>query len=229
MSKEHLAVYIDNITKSYTNASRVVVFQDATLTIDRGEFLGVFAPSGMGKTTLILLLAGILKPDRGRIIVLGKDFTSMTRKELTLFRRKHIGIVFQFFNLIPQLTVIENVLFPMELNNTPHDQALRRAYELLEFIGLKDKAKQFPNSLSGGEQQRVAIARAVAHNPDIILADEPTGNLDEKNKHIIFDLFKRINEEWNRTIIVATHDVELASRYVSRGVKIRNRKFIEYP
>ncbi len=221
-----VAIHIDRITKSYSNGSKIVVFDDASLTVGEGEFLGVFAPSGMGKTTLILMVAGIIDPDRGRVYVLGRDMTKMTRREKTLFRRKHIGIIFQFFNLIPQLTILENILLPMELNSVPREEAIDRAYELLRFIGLEDRADSFPRDLSGGEQQRVALARALAHRPEIILADEPTGNLDEQNKSIVFELLKSSNRKHGCTIIVATHDVELASTYVDRAVRIQNRRFI---
>jgi len=222
------AVILKKVTKYYQNTDKIVVFYNANLTVKKGEFLGVFAPSGMGKTTLVLLIAGIIKPNKGKIFVLGHEITHMNRKELAFFRRKNIGIVFQFFNLINTLTVVENVMLPMELNGINKKEAYERALKLLEYVGLKEKAHVFPAKLSGGEQQRVALARALAHNPKIILADEPTGNLDEDNKRIVFELLRDVNRQNECTIIIATHDIELASKYVSRAVKIQNKKFVEW-
>mgnify|MGYP000309453404 CR=1 FL=1 len=218
------AIVWDSVKKSYASPHRITIFSDASIEVLKGEFVGIFGPSGVGKTTMILLTAGILNPDRGKIYVLGRDITEMSRDELALFRRKHIGIVFQFFNLIPMLTVLENVLLPLELNGFSRNEAIRRAKEILSYVGLLRKADMMPSRLSGGEQQRIAIARAVVHNPQIVLADEPTGNLDEENKESIFELFRDLNKE-GITIIVATHDVELARRYVHRGYHIRGHKF----
>ena len=214
----------DSVRKSYGDSKELVIFDNASLTIGKGDFVGIFGPSGVGKTTMILLTAGIIRPDSGRISVLGRDITNMSRDELALFRRKNIGVVFQFFNLIPTLTVLENVLLPLELNGFSRMEALRRAREVLSFVGLLNKADTMPQRLSGGEQQRVAIARAVAHRPELILADEPTGNLDEENKESVFELFRELNRE-GITIVVATHDIDLAMRYVSRGYRIHCRRF----
>ena len=221
-------IRIVNISKTYTDATKVEVFKNANLEVRSGEFLGVFAPSGMGKTTLILLLAGIIDPESGDIYILGRNIVKMNRRERALFRRKNIGIVFQFFNLIATLNVMENILLPMELNGVDRKEAIRRAYELLDIVGLRDKAYRFPPQLSGGEQQRIALLRAVAHNPNIILADEPTGNLDEENKKVVFDLLKLINRDFGCTIIVATHDVGLASKYVTRALRIHNKRLEPY-
>ncbi len=220
------AVFLDSVTKIYSGPTDVVVFRDASLCVRLGEFVGVFAPSGMGKTTLILLISGILRPDSGKIYVLGREITSMDRDALALFRRRNIGVVFQFFNLIPTLTVLENIMLPMELNGVPSREAEHRARMLLRSVGLAEKAHSFPHRLSGGEQQRVAILRAIAHRPRILLADEPTGNLDEENKHLVFDLMREANKD-GCTVIVATHDVDLASKYVSRAVGIRRKGFVE--
>jgi len=216
------------VSKTYTDVTRVEVFRGANLEVRSGEFLGIFAPSGMGKTTLILLLSGIIDPDSGDIHILGKNIVKMSRRERALFRRENIGIVFQFFNLIATLNVVENILLPMELNGMDRKEAIRRAYELLDIVGLRDKAYRFPPQLSGGEQQRIALLRAVAHNPNIILADEPTGNLDEENKRVVFDLLKLINRDFGCTIIVATHDVGLASKYVTRALRIHNKRLEPY-
>ena len=216
----------NSVKKCYKSSHEVVIFDNASLAVGEGDFVGIFGPSGVGKTTMILLTAGIIRPDSGRILVFGRDITNMSRDALALFRRKNIGIVFQFFNLIPTLTVLENVLLPLELNGFSRMEALRRAREVLSFVGLLDKANTMPQRLSGGEQQRVAIARAVAHKPRLILADEPTGNLDEENKESVFELFRELNRE-GITIIVATHDIDLAMRYVSRGYRIHCRRF--YP
>lgn len=216
----------EGVTKSYGPKSEELVFLNASLKIERGEFVGIYGPSGVGKTTMILMSAGIIKPDRGKIFVAGHEISNMGEDELAIFRRKHIGIIFQFFNLVPVLTALENIMLPLELNGVKSKIARKRAYDLLESIGLEDKANKFPAELSGGEQQRIAILRAIVHNPNVILADEPTGNLDEKNKELVLELLKSMNDS-GLTIILATHDVELANKYVTKAYKIKNKTFRE--
>ena len=221
-------VEIKNITKTYENGFKTIVLQDANFTARKKDFVGIFAPSGYGKSTLINLIAGLDKPDKGEVWVNGSKISDLNEKELALFRRKHIGIVFQFFNLFPTLTAIENVMLPMQLNKVPRKTAKQRALELLEIVGIRDKAYRFPSQLSGGEQQRVAIARALANDPLLLLLDEPTGNLDEKNAVLVFELLNELNREKGVTILVATHDVEHALKFVNKAVTIRDKKIVEY-
>ena len=221
-------VEIEKLSKTYRNGTTTVVFKDATYSLPSSKVIGLFAPSGYGKSTLIFLIAGLEKPDSGRVIVAGNDITRMNEKSLAIFRRKNIGIVFQFFNLIPTLTAIENVMLPMRLIGTKFQDAIKKAERLLKDVGLEEEHyNKFPSQLSGGQQQRVAIARALANNPKIILADEPTGNLDEKNAIRIFNLFKEINRKCGVSILIATHDVEHAREIVDLALTIRDHKIVE--
>ena len=221
-----LIVEVKDLYKSYRDCVVTRVFEGANLVIEEGDFIGLFAPSGYGKSTLIFLIAGLEKPDKGSIIVNGRDITKLGNRELALYRRKEIGIVFQSFNLFPYLTALENVMIPMELIGIPRKEARKRAMELLRIVEMEKNANKLPSQLSGGEQQRVAIARALANNPRIILADEPTGNLDEKNAIAIFNLFKELNER-GVTILLATHDVEHAKNVVNRVITIKDKKLVE--
>ncbi|MGQ4915806.1 MAG: ABC transporter ATP-binding protein [Candidatus Asgardarchaeia archaeon] len=217
---------LKSITKRYSNEHTLTIFENANFEVYQGEFIAVFAPSGYGKTTLLNLISGLDKPDSGQIVIVNTDITKLSKRKMTLFRRNHIGIVFQFFNLFPTLTALENVMLPIELKNGRKVNARKRALELLELVNMGDNANKFPAQLSGGEQQRVAIARALANNPDIILADEPTGNLDEANAIMIFKLLKELSEKEGKTIVMATHDVEHASKFVDRAVTIKNKKIV---
>jgi len=218
---------IENLTKSFRNGfGRIVIFENANLEVKEGDFVVILAPSGYGKSTLLNIIAGLEDIDEGRVIVAGREINRMRESELAMFRRKYIGIVFQFFNLIPTLTTIENVMLPLELAGVPTKQARERAIELLTQVGLRDKMYAFPSVLSGGEQQRVAIARALSNKPKLILADEPTGNLDEKNAENVFKLLRELNDEIRITVLVATHDVSLATKFAKSIVRISNKKLI---
>jgi len=218
---------IENLTKSFRNGfGRIVIFENANLEVKEGDFVVILAPSGYGKSTLLNIIAGLEDIDEGRVIVAGREINRMRESELAMFRRKYIGIVFQFFNLIPTLTTIENVMLPLELAGVPTKQARERAIELLTQVGLRDKMYAFPSVLSGGEQQRVAIARALSNKPKLILADEPTGNLDEKNAENVFKLLRELNDEIGITVLVATHDVSLATKFAKSIVRISNKKLI---
>lgn len=221
-------IRLENVYKSYENGARVPVLEDANLIVNEREILGIFAPSGYGKSTIIHLIAGLDKPDKGRVVVNGVDVSSLDEKASALFRRMYVGIVFQFFNLFPTLTALENVMLPMELQGVKRNKARERALELLELMNIADKANRFPSQLSGGEQQRVAIARALANNPIVLLADEPTGNLDEENALLVFDLFKRVNRELGVTIVLATHDIIHARQIVDRSVTIKHRRIVDF-
>jgi putative ABC transport system ATP-binding protein len=201
-----------NLTKSYYEGGvRRVVLQNAHAEFQPGQITAILGRSGSGKSTLLNLISGIDVPDSGQVWVDGQDLTALSERDRTLFRRARIGFVFQFFNLIPTLTVGENVSLPLELNHMPRPQARKKVQDLLEIVGLPDRWKTFPEKLSGGEQQRVALARALVHDPLLILADEPTGNLDEETGAQMISLLVRLSREQNRTLLMVTHSREAAS------------------
>ena len=201
-----------DLSKSYYEGDvRRVVLQNAHAEFKSGEITAIVGKSGSGKSTLLNLISGIDAPDSGQIWVDGRDLTSLSERERTLFRRARIGFVFQFFNLIPTLTVGENVSLPLELNRISRDRAQQRIKEALEAVGLLDRWKTFPEKLSGGEQQRVALARALVHDPLLILADEPTGNLDEETGAQVITLLARLTREQQRTLLIVTHSLEAAA------------------
>jgi putative ABC transport system ATP-binding protein len=210
-------IELENVGKSY---GAQAVLQGASAAIARGERLAVVGRSGSGKSTLLRLLGGLEAADFGVVRVDGIDFSSLGETELALRRRKTLGFVFQSFNLIPTLTVSENVELPLELNGVAAAAASRRSRELLGELGLTDCAERFPEDISGGEQQRVAIARAVIHEPKLVLADEPTGNLDAETAHNVVELLLRTCAERGTTLVVATHSTEIAAR-AERVVTIR--------
>ena len=201
--------FID-IYKSYRNgATPVTALQGVNLSFEAGDFVTIMGPSGGGKTTLLNLLAGLDLPDRGQIILQGRKISDLSDHDLTLLRRKEIGFVFQFFNLMPTLTVQENVELPLLLAHSSKTEG-SRVKTLLEYVGLWNRAQSFPAELSGGEMQRVAIARALVHQPVILLADEPTGNLDSENGQRIIELMERAATDFNTTVILVTHNPKIA-------------------
>jgi putative ABC transport system ATP-binding protein len=201
-----------DLTKSYYEGDlRRVVLQNAHAEFQSGEITAILGKSGSGKSTLLNLISGIDATDSGQIWVDGQDLTRMSERDRTLFRRAHIGFVFQFFNLIPTLTVGENVSLPLELNRIPRPKANKKAREMLDAVGLFERWNTFPEKLSGGEQQRVALARALVHEPRLILADEPTGNLDEETGAQMMSLLARLTREENGTLLIVTHNPEAAS------------------
>ena len=201
--------FID-VYKSYRNgATPVTALQGVNLSFEAGDFVTIMGPSGGGKTTLLNLLAGLDLPDRGQIILQGRKISDLSDHDLTLLRRKEIGFVFQFFNLMPTLTVQENVELPLLLAHSSKTEG-SRVKTLLEYVGLWNRAQSFPAELSGGEMQRVAIARALVHQPVILLADEPTGNLDSENGQRIIELMERAAADFNTTVILVTHNPKIA-------------------
>lgn len=190
------------------------------LSISEGEFVAIMGPSGSGKSTLLRIIGLLESPDSGKYILKGKDTMKLGEKEKDILRRKFFGFVFQQFLLIPYLTAIENVYIPLMISGIGLREGMKRAKELLESLGLGHRLYHFPNQLSGGEQQRVAIARALINNPEVILADEPTGNLDSKTAKDVMKIFKRLHKK-GKTIIIVTHDEEVAS-YAERVIKIRD-------
>jgi putative ABC transport system ATP-binding protein len=211
-------ITLDAVCKSYGTQ---VVLDDASARIEPGEFVAVIGRSGSGKSTLLKLIGGLSSPDSGSIVHGNQNLARMRETELTQFRRRHLGFVFQFFNLVPTLTVSENVQLPLALNRIPRAQALRRSAELLDRLRLGDCASRLPDELSGGEQQRVAIARALAHEPQLVITDEPTGNLDLETADEVLDLLIASCREHAATLIVATHSREAAER-ADRIVRIVN-------
>jgi putative ABC transport system ATP-binding protein len=208
-SKQNPLVHIRDLTKHYTEGSRSrLVFDHVNLEVQVGEFFVLLGKSGSGKSTFLNLLSGIDNPDSGQIVIDGQDIARLNEKQRTLFRRDHIGIVFQFFNLIPTLTVLENITLPGELRGRAV-QIEQRGRELLARVGLADRAGDFPDKLSGGEQQRVAIARALMQSPMLVLADEPTGNLDEDTGKSVLRLLLELTRDAGRTLVMATHNPEI--------------------
>ena len=215
-------VILDNVWKVYRlGYARVFAIRGVSLELYESEFTAVVGPSGSGKSTLLHLIGGLDKPTRGRVLVDGIEISGLDEKGLAEYRRRYVGFVFQQFYLIPRLTALENVEIALMARGVPQSERRRRALELLEVVGLRDRAYHRPGELSGGEQQRVAIARALANNPKLLLADEPTGNLDSATAHSIMKLFRRLVDEQGVTIIMVTHNLELVS-YCDRVVKLRD-------
>ena len=209
-----------HVGKSYREAQSLrTVLEDVTLEVRRGEFVAVTGRSGTGKSTLLNLASGIDVPDRGSIVLDGMELSALSERERTLKRRSTVGFVFQFFNLIPTLSVAENLMLPLELNGTPRDAARERADVMLERVDLASRAASFPDRLSGGEQQRVAVARALVHEPAIVLADEPTGNLDAETGRAVLALLSSLNRDAGKTLIIVTHSDE-AARQAGRVMRI---------
>lgn len=213
MTVTNAALTLRDISKAYREGDTVhVVLDGVNATIRSGEFVALLGPSGSGKSTLLNIISGIDLPDSGAVLVGDTDIVRLSERERTLLRRRSIGFIFQFFNLIPTLTVLENVLLPLELVGTTGDAAMTRARDLLQQVELEQRADTYPDRLSGGEQQRVAIARAIAHDPPLVLADEPTGNLDAATGSRVLDIFERIVGDHGKTAIVVTHSQDVVRR-----------------
>jgi putative ABC transport system ATP-binding protein len=204
-------VEIEHLTKSYVRGEQVVpVLTDINLVIREGDFVAMMGPSGSGKSTLLNLVAGIDKPDSGRLAVAGEDITQLSYTELADWRARTVGFIFQFYNLMPVLTAFENVELPLQLTALSRAERRERVDLLLSMVGLSDRVKHYPNELSGGQQQRVAIARALVTDPLLVIADEPTGDLDRQSAADILGLLDRLNSELGKTIVMVTHDPRAA-------------------
>jgi len=201
-------IELDNITRSF---GTLQVLKGISLKVDRGEIISITGPSGAGKTTLLQIMGSLDKPDSGSVVYNGQDITRMSEKEISAFRNKHIGFVFQFHQLLPEFTALENITIPMLIGGSNMRQATAKAKELLELMGLADRAGHKPSELSGGEKQRIAVARALANQPDVILADEPSGSLDTKNKEELHKLFFNLRDQLGQTFVIVTHDESLAA------------------
>jgi putative ABC transport system ATP-binding protein len=200
---------VENLTKVYGKGDTAVTALDGvSFTVNKGEFIAVIGPSGSGKSTLLHMLGGVDRPTSGKVLIDGTDIYQLDESKLAIFRRRHIGLIYQFYNLIPVLNVEENITLPLLLDNRSVDQ--QTLNELLSVLGVKDRIGHLPNQLSGGQQQRVSIGRALVNNPAIVLADEPTGNLDSKNSEEIISLLKLYNKKYNQTLILITHDEKIA-------------------
>ncbi len=212
-------IRVDNVQKTYKNG--VVALYDFNLSIQKGEFVFVIGASGSGKSTLIKMLYREERPDKGSIIIGGIDVARLKNRKVYILRRK-LGVVFQDFKLLPKLTVFENVAFAMEVFGYDKGAIQKRVLEVLDLVGLKNKVRQYPDQLSGGEQQRVVIARAIVNNPKLLICDEPTGNLDPKTSMEIMGVLENINTNLGTTIIMATHDVEIVNKMKKRVVLIES-------
>lgn len=199
---------IKGIKKSFGSLE---VLKGIDLHIDKGEVVSIVGPSGAGKTTLLQIIGTLDRPDTGTITIDGIDVSKLSSKKLSDFRNQHIGFVFQFHQLLPEFTAIENIMIPAYIAGASHREAKQRAQELLDFMGLSDRASHKPNELSGGEKQRVAVARALINHPAVILADEPSGSLDSKNKEELHQLFFDLRDKFGQTFVIVTHDEQLAS------------------
>ena len=206
-------VQIRGLSKAYRRDSmEIPVLRDITLEVPEGEFLGLMGPSGSGKTTLLNLIAGIDRPDSGTVTVAGTDVTKLSESQLARWRASHIGFVFQFYNLIPVLTAFENVELPLLLTPLSKGERRKHVETALTLVGLADRIHHYPRQLSGGQEQRVAIARAIATDPTILVADEPTGDLDRKSAEEVLTLLERLNKEFKKTIVMVTHDPHAVER-----------------
>lgn len=205
--------------------NKVRVLDDIDIEIKDGEFVSLMGPSGSGKSTLLYLVGGLDKPTKGKVLINGKDISKLSDNEMSKLRRRDIGFVFQFYNLVQNLTVEENIMLPVVMNGDKESNYKERLDYILKTIGLEDKRKSLPKELSGGQQQRVSIARAVILNPSIIFADEPIGNLDSKSGKEVMELFKKINEEEHITILQVTHSEESA-KYGNRIIRLKDGKIV---
>ena len=215
---------VENLTKKYGKKdTEVVALDNVSFSVSKGEFVAIVGASGSGKSTLLHLIGGVDKPTSGKVYIDGTDIYSLNNDNLAIFRRRQVGIIYQFYNLIPILNVKENITLPCDLDGQKVDE--NRLKELLYILGLEKRVNHLPNELSGGQQQRVSIGRAMINNPSIVLADEPTGNLDSKASREIIDLLKVSNQKYNQTLIVITHDENIALE-ADRIITIQDGKLI---
>lgn len=215
-------IEVKNVTKIYkVDTERITALDNVSFTINKGDFCCLLGSSGSGKSTLLNLMAGIEKISKGEILIHGKDVCKMGEHQLAKFRQKYLGFVFQSYNLLPALNAIENVSLPLVFKEVKAKERVKRAKEMLIAVGLKERMKHKPNQMSGGQQQRVGIARAFVTNPEIVFADEPTGNLDSKTANEIMEIIKKIATEKKQTIVMVTHDVNMA-KYANKIVHIHD-------
>jgi putative ABC transport system ATP-binding protein len=203
----NIVIQVQNVSKSYWRDSfEVPVLNDITIEVNEGEFFGLMGPSGSGKTTLLNLIAGIDRPSKGNIVIGGVDIAKLSESALAKWRSQHVGFVFQFYNLLPVLTAFENVELPLLLTSLSKAERKKHVDLALDVVGLGDRTRHYPKQLSGGQEQRVAIARAIVTDPTLLVADEPTGDLDKHSAEEIMTLLERLNKEYKKTIVMVTHD-----------------------
>ena len=216
---------VENLTKIYgKDNNKVVALDNVSFSVEKGEFVAIVGASGSGKSTLLHLIGGVDRPTSGKVYIDGKDIYSFDNDTLAIFRRRQVGLIYQFYNLIPILNVEENIILPLSLDNREINKD--KLNELLNLLGLENRKNHLPNELSGGQQQRTSIGRALITNPTIILADEPTGNLDSKASDEIVELLKKSNRDYKQTIIMITHDMEIA-KHADRILKIEDGKIVK--
>lgn len=215
---------VENLTKVYgKGTTKVVALDNVSFSVEKGEFVAIVGASGSGKSTLLHLIGGVDRPTSGKVYIDGKDIYNLNDDKLAIFRRRQVGLIYQFYNLIPILTVEENITLPLSLDN--REVPKQDLKELINLLGLESRKNHLPNELSGGQQQRTSIGRALITRPAIILADEPTGNLDSKNSDEIVDLLRKSNKDYKQTIIMITHNMELAEK-ADRIIKLEDGKIV---
>lgn len=216
---------VENLKRVYgTGASKVVALDNVSFTVKKGEFVSIVGASGSGKSTLLHLIGGVDRPTSGKVFINDEDIYKLNNDDLAIFRRRQIGLIYQFYNLIPILNVIENISLPLELDGRKPDK--KDLNEMIELLGLENRQSHLPSQLSGGEQQRVSIGRALITRPSLILADEPTGNLDSKASEEIVNLLKKTNKKYNQTIIMITHNLEIA-KMTDRIITIEDGRIVD--
>ena len=216
---------VENLKRVYgTGASKVVALDNVSFTVEKGEFVSIVGASGSGKSTLLHLIGGVDRPTSGKVFINDEDIYKLNNDDLAIFRRRQIGLIYQFYNLIPILNVIENISLPLELDGRKPDK--KDLNEMLELLGLENRKSHLPSQLSGGEQQRVSIGRALITRPSLIIADEPTGNLDSKASEEIVSLLKKTNKKYNQTIIMITHNLEIA-KMTDRIITIEDGRIVD--
>ena len=216
---------VENLTKTYGSGENLVhAVDDVSFSVEKGEFVSIVGASGSGKSTLLHLIGGVDRPTSGKIFVDGNDISKMNDDKLAVFRRRQVGIVYQFYNLIPILTVEENITLPCDLDGRGVDR--ERLEMILDSFGLRARRKHLPNQLSGGQQQRTSIARALINNPSLVLADEPTGNLDSKSSEEVMSMLKMCNQSYGQTVIMITHNLDIAKQ-ADRIITISDGKIVE--
>ncbi len=219
-------IEIRDLTRIYGDGTEVKALDGVNLDIEQGEFLAIIGPSGSGKSTLLNQIGILDTPTSGTILLDGVDITKTSEKERSRLRNRKLGFIFQYHHLLPDFNAIENVMMPLLINGVKHSKARKMASQMLEEVGLEDRADHRPNQLSGGQNQRVAIARALANSPEIVIGDEPTGNLDSKSSDNIYELLRRLNQEHNQTFILVTHDAQMAAK-TDRIIRLVDGRIVE--
>ncbi len=215
-------IELHGITKSYQNTN---VLKGIDITIDQGEIVSITGPSGAGKSTLLNIMGGLDKPDSGTVLFDGTDIAQLNQEQTANFRNRHIGFVFQFHELLPEFTAIENIIIPAVIGGKSKDQAYREAKEILNMLDMEKKSDLRPTQMSGGENQRIAVARALINNPKVILADEPSGSLDSKNRDMLHNLIFKLRQETHQTFVIITHDENLAQK-ADRTIRLKDGEII---